>query len=196
MCHLPSLRTQKSISVTTENAISLSLLAKKFFLSDLASECARFPVSVSAFSSLCERVSQLERQLSSLGNPPPEIEDAIESQEEAVETLHLALGRLQTSLDCEFAAFRALRQDFARFHGWVLLTEDKSLDGMIWYLTKKRGGNVHETGIVSITSNAVYHDYPQHSAKMIADLNSSWSFPSVDEPGQRICWDFSEMRIR
>jgi hypothetical protein len=38
------------------------------------------------------------------------------------------------------------------------LKEAKSLDGMISYLTRKHGGNVHDKGIVRITSKSVASD--------------------------------------
>jgi hypothetical protein len=37
----------------------------------------------------------------------------------------------------------------------------ESLEGIISYLTKKHGGNVHEKGIVTIASKSVYDDDPK-----------------------------------
>jgi hypothetical protein len=48
------------MSITNENAISLSLLAKEFCLSDLAAECASFQSSSDQFSSLSGRVLELD----------------------------------------------------------------------------------------------------------------------------------------
>jgi hypothetical protein len=59
-----ALKSETTPIVTRDNAVSLSFLAKEFCLSDLASECAAFSVSVDQFSSLSARVSKLERQLS------------------------------------------------------------------------------------------------------------------------------------
>jgi hypothetical protein len=73
------------------------------------------------------------------------------------------------------------------------MKETKSLDGMISYLTKKHGGNVEEKGIVTITSKSVN---PWYALKNVADLTSDSSFESYSEPGQWICWDFGEMRVR
>jgi hypothetical protein len=84
----------------------------------------------------------------------------------------------------------------------------KSLDGIIAYLTKKHGGNVHEKGIVTITSKSVPD--PRHALANVADFTSDSSFLSscsekrwdgdewvpVHEPGQWVCWDFREMRVR
>jgi hypothetical protein len=67
-----------------------------------------------------------------------------------------------------------------------------SLEGIISYLTKKHGGNVHEKGIVTITSQSAYPDALKH----VADLTSRTGFDSTNEPGQWVCWDFREMRVR
>jgi hypothetical protein len=58
----------------------LFFLAKEFFLSEVGAECATFSVPVDQFSRLFERVSLLERQISSFSNPGRQIEGEIESQ--------------------------------------------------------------------------------------------------------------------
>jgi hypothetical protein len=67
-------------------------------------------------------------------------------------------------------------------------------DGIISYLTRKYGGNVHDKGIVTITSKSVYKDDPEWALRNVADLSSDY-FNSKDEPGQWICWDFHERRV-
>jgi predicted nucleic acid-binding Zn-ribbon protein len=71
----------------------------------------------------------------------------------------------------------------------------KSLDGIISYLTKKHGGNVSEKRIVTITSKSFHRD-PKYALRTVADLTSDLYFCSRGEPGQWVCWDFHEMRIR
>jgi hypothetical protein len=90
-----SLQTQTKISVTRENALSLLPLAKEFFLSELASECAAFPVSVDPFVTLSDRVYELERQISLLLR----FQGEIESQKEGLEHLRLAVEELKASLE-------------------------------------------------------------------------------------------------
>jgi hypothetical protein len=75
------------------------------------------------------------------------------------------------------------------------MKEEKSLDGVISYLTQKHGGNVHEKGIVTITSKSVFDD-PMCSPANAADFGSRAEFISTKEPHQWICWDFREMRLR
>jgi hypothetical protein len=75
------------------------------------------------------------------------------------------------------------------------MNADQSVDGIISYLTKKHGGNVHEKGIVTITSKSVLNDAAQYALKNVADLASGSWFQSRDEPGQWVCWDFGGMRV-
>jgi hypothetical protein len=76
-----------------------------------------------------------------------------------------------------------------------LPTVSTVLDGIISYLTRKHGGNVHDKGIITISSKLIDMTGPQ-SISDVADLIAGTSFCSEDEPGQWICWDFHEMRIR
>jgi hypothetical protein len=73
------------------------------------------------------------------------------------------------------------------------------LDGILWYLTKKYGGNIHEKGVVIVSANPgssdgkfgvpdfVRSDMPQGKPEF---------HTAFDKPEQWICWDFREMRLR
>jgi hypothetical protein len=76
------------------------------------------------------------------------------------------------------------------------LQEAKSVDGIISYLTRKHGGNVHDRGIVTITSKSVQNDDHRSAVRNAADVTSESYFYSKDEPSQWVCWDFGEMRVR
>jgi hypothetical protein len=72
------------------------------------------------------------------------------------------------------------------------LREAKSVDGIISYLTQKHGGNVHDKGIVTITSKSVRgDDVPRN----VADLTSPSQFRSDHGFVQWICLDFHEIRV-
>jgi hypothetical protein len=71
----------------------------------------------------------------------------------------------------------------------------KSLDGIISYLTRKHGGNVHEKGIVTITSKSVDSTRPDCAPQNVADLTTESYFYADAEPDQWICWDFGELRV-
>jgi hypothetical protein len=80
----------------------------------------------------------------------------------------------------------------------IPMKEERSLEGIISYLTKKHGGNVHEKGIVTITSKSLYS--AAYALRKVADLATTSRVPhneprfeSKNEPGQWICWDFGEM---
>jgi hypothetical protein len=76
------------------------------------------------------------------------------------------------------------------------LTKSKPLKGIISYLTRKHGGNIHDKGVVTITSKSVFSDNAEDSVRNVADVPSDSRFESEDEPGQWICWDFHKLRIR
>jgi hypothetical protein len=246
-------------------------LAKEFFLSEVSAECATFSVPVDQFSLLFERVSSLERQISSFSNPGRQIEEEIASQEEGLESLRLGLEKVKSSVEAELGR---LRNDLEQLQTTskpsaspsaiskapnsptsvppqqpisnpssaspvpstscsptkpspspscpkpspspvptsspkpsgsptpsaaksqnkveIPMKEAKSLDGIISYLSQKHGGNVGEKGIVTITSKSVFAG----DLKCVADLTSDSRFISKDEPGQLVCWDFGEMRVR
>jgi hypothetical protein len=78
----------------------------------------------------------------------------------------------------------------------IPMREDKALEGLISYLTTKHSGDVHEKGIVTITSTSVWKDGPVYARRNVADLFFHSRFDSKDEPGQWVCWDFHEFRVR
>jgi predicted nucleic acid-binding Zn-ribbon protein len=120
----------------------------------------------------------------------------LKSQTEAVGQSVSRLENLRGEVDQLKSGLRELREDFQRFKVWFPMKEAKSLDGIISHLTQKRGGNVEEKGIVKITSKSVFNDDPKYALKNVADLTSNHFFNSKNEPGQWVCWDFGEMRVR
>jgi hypothetical protein len=122
-----SLKTQNKISVTTGNAVSLSLLANEFVLSDLVTECATFSVPVDQFLSLSRRVSTLERQISSFSSSPRQIEERIAWQEEGLEHLRLALEQLHASPE---ESGRSVPKPLLSRVG-IPMKQAKSLEGII-----------------------------------------------------------------
>jgi hypothetical protein len=96
---------------------------------------------------------------------------------------------------CSLEIFGSLRPPRSLNGVEFPLKEAKSVDGIISYLTRRHDGNVHVEGIVTITASDMNND-PRSTRKNVADLTSDQYFWSMDEPGQWICWDFHEMRIR
>jgi hypothetical protein len=71
-----------------------------------------------------------------------------------------------------------------------------SLNGILAHLTKEAEGNVHEKGVVTITSKSVWNREERFAVKNIADLTVKSEFLSADGPRQWICWDFHRNRVR
>jgi hypothetical protein len=104
-----------------------------------------------------------------------------------VQEVKVEVTALQVSLR---SIFEKERRDSCSWKG----NRTPSLEGIISYLTKKHGGNVHEKRIVTITSKSVIDNpYPPTN---VADLTSDRWFNAKNEPGQWVCWDFREMRVR
>jgi hypothetical protein len=78
------------------------------------------------------------------------------------------------------------------------LKNDKPLEGIISYLTRQHGGNVHDKGIVTITAKSVWADDKDSrwTLRNLADVTYDSWFSSKNEPNQWVCWDFKERCIR
>jgi hypothetical protein len=243
---IDSLKSQSKPTITLENADSLSLLAKEFFLPELAQECAAS--AVDPISLLSARVSKLERQMSYLGHG--RVED-LDSQERRLERVRKGLESLETalgSLDGKQSLMEGLVRQIERTQGslrqeveqlkrggassavspqhrgnrllrdqrlieaiesqhphlpqprrgnlnLIPMTERESTDGIIAYLTKKHGGNVHDLGIVTLTVKSLRPGHRGDPANA-ADLDrSTWWLSGNKNPGQWICWDFGTSRV-
>jgi hypothetical protein len=69
------------------------------------------------------------------------------------------------------------------------------LEGIISYLTREYGGNVHDRGIVTVTSSEPYSSDSSYAAKNAADLTADSYFYSKNAPNQWLCYDFGDRRI-
>jgi hypothetical protein len=76
------------------------------------------------------------------------------------------------------------------------LTVTNSLDGIVAYLTRIGGGNVHDLNVVHVTASSTYAHTAVCAPKNIADLQTDSNFGSSNLPNQWICYDFRDMRIR
>jgi hypothetical protein len=82
----------------------------------------------------------------------------------------------------------------SRVTGKAIMPEFKSLDGVVSYLTTKHGGNVHDKGVISVTSSAVYAS--GYDLRNAVDLqNKSSMFCSKNEPKSWICYEMKTMEI-
>jgi hypothetical protein len=219
-----ALETGAKVSITKENADAIAVLAKEFWLEDLLSECSVFQTTCAPelITALSERIYNLEHQLSS---PPvrilAELKESIANHERQLESLDCRISALETNLRTDL---KELKSDVRRRDRLSTFDSEsksglpapvrpvspakslrevefplraaKSVEGIIAYLTHKHGGNVHDKGIVTLTSKSVLNNDSDVALRNAADLTSDSYFNSGIEPGQWICWDFHEMRVR
>jgi hypothetical protein len=74
----------------------------------------------------------------------------------------------------------------------LLMKYPGSMDGVIAFLTKRHGGNVHERGIVLLSAHSVARG---SDVKHVADLDSYSAFRSSEACNPWLCWDFQERRV-
>ena len=75
----------------------------------------------------------------------------------------------------------------------IAYDSSKPLSGVIEYLTRECGGNVHEKGFVEVTASSVYDG--AYAPQNAAELGTNSKFISNDKPGQWICYDFKGRRV-
>ena len=73
--------------------------------------------------------------------------------------------------------------------------ESRQLDGVIAYLTRQCGGNVHHHEIVNVTASSVYGNNASYNQSNVVDFGGGGFYHSKNEPNPRVCYDFKERRI-
>ena len=71
----------------------------------------------------------------------------------------------------------------------------RPLDGVIAHLTREFGGNVHDEGIVEITSSGMYNNATHYHPKHAADLEEDSIYYSTNIQDTWICYNFKDRRI-
>jgi hypothetical protein len=179
------------------------------------------PVSADQFSSLSERVSQLERQMSSFSAKTRDLKPlridldklktAFRDQLHVFQSTLNSVEFLQTVVRClaedlvlrtapptpQSIAEVPIADDPSHYPVEIPMETGKPLDGIISYLTTKHGGNVHDMRIVTVTSKSVAQ-YGTGAPQNVVDLASRSVFESEDHGNsdQWISWDFRNMRVR
>lgn len=82
---------------------------------------------------------------------------------------------------------------------------NRPFNGLIAYLTQACGGNVHDNGIIEITSKHSLHIDPDYSRlrssklpvppKEVANFSTNAEFRTRNVPGAWICYDFKRMHV-
>ena len=77
----------------------------------------------------------------------------------------------------------------------IAYTGNNSLNGIIRYLSNACGGNVHDKGVVEITSGPPASVSAKDAAKNVADVAVDSRFSSDDSPNQFVCYNFKNRTI-
>jgi hypothetical protein len=81
----------------------------------------------------------------------------------------------------------------SRYHCFIFGYEKgKSFEGIISFLTREHGGNVHDHDIVCVTSSSVHGNY---LLKNIVDFDNLLCAHTNSEPNAWICYDFKDRRV-
>jgi hypothetical protein len=221
---LHSIEEGSDLCLTPENVSEFSLLGDEFGMDRLKRACDHFvhvpvPVGsaidfrletgeikleetrsavVSSVAELTERIDVLNSDSGCLKGELQQLQTSMDDvqgreqelksrTEKDIDAIRVSIGRLTTTVETHYLkGLKSVQYP---------MKEAKSRDGIIAYLTKKHGGNVHENGIVTITSSSVIDDSDM-APKNVADLMVRSYFHSKFEPDQWIRWDFREIRVR
>jgi hypothetical protein len=160
----------------------------------LSNDIERLRSQAETLSESVSVVPRLKDDLTQLKNRDQIVEASVKRIETRSGSLSDDIRRLRYHAETLSESVSSLQNLVQRSKVDFPMEVPNSTDGIIAYLTKKHGGNVHSRGIVTITSKSV--GGAGTAPGNVADLTSESLFRSKDEPGQWICWDFGEMRVR
>lgn len=92
----------------------------------------------------------------------------------------------QTACESRYAAKKNKYKEFKPEQG-------REFDGIMQYLVKETGGNIHDNGTIEITSNSFYSSW---EPKKLADLNCDCCYQAKNESDVFVCFDFKSRRIQ
>ena len=114
---------------------------------------------------------------------------------------------IRTDVNASSLEMQALREEVKRLKSDEERLEDalkripvqvryddaRPLDGIIAYLTRECGGNVHEKEIVEVTASSV--DSLDVKPENVVDLTTSSNFCSKGEENSWVCYNFKQRRV-
>jgi coenzyme F420-reducing hydrogenase delta subunit len=137
--------------------------------------------------SFFRRVRFVEFEFVSAATASRFIESVCEFVELIDSSLLSSIGRrfIQPFSPSTFSSRLALKEFVSR---------GKSLSGIISYLTSKHGGNVHDLGVIEVTSSSVGGYHPRNVVDLQNRVSSS-TFYTKHIPNSWICYDMKDMEI-
>jgi hypothetical protein len=209
-----------SPEITIGNVIDLILLSKEFGFQGLMSKLSEFRSRYSSFDglnqgaieSLIAEGQRQQAELDGVRSELAELRHALRRAREENESLTESNGSLADQIvfkrrnlgafksaprrpePTESDVRRGVRREFY---------PHQPMQGIIYTLAFECGRNVHEGGVVVVTSSASYSAGAVHQAQNAADIGALSSFQSQyrqpsesipDEPNNWICYDF-KMRV-
>ena len=118
---------------------------------------------------------------------------AVTTQVSAVNTKvdRMATGERVAALEQKVSRLKEAEQGRKREFAY---NGPRELDGIIAFLTRLCGGNVHDKGVVTVTASS-YHEGRDIWRPAAVDLLGDSVFHTADGPGQYCCYDFNARRV-
>ena len=70
----------------------------------------------------------------------------------------------------------------------------KELEGILNFLTKQTGGNIHDNGTIEITSNSIHSD--DHPKNLVDYQSNNYYYPAGNDRNAFVCFDFKDKLIQ
>lgn len=74
--------------------------------------------------------------------------------------------------------------------------EGREFKGIIHYLTEKFEGNIHDKGVVDISSNSIFGDDADHHPKNLVDYDNNNCYESSNQENSKVIFDFKNRAIQ
>jgi hypothetical protein len=183
------LQSQAPIEVSAVNLSGLVELAAEFGVDTLARQCRAFESSSSREERSYSFESEILCRVCAL-------EDRVSRQEHEIQQIirqfcHFSAS--QTIMRTELSHFREMTASLSssQFGKMLKFDPDRPLEGIVHYLTRKAGGNIHERKIVRVSAATSLMGDPENAV----DLSSSSKYRSSDKKDGWWCIDFLKIRV-
>jgi hypothetical protein len=141
-----------------------------------------------------QQVTQLVRTVEQLSAANVSLRQQVESQQRDIAALQAESTRPRADVQRALAVLRAQVSVLAAGGEVFAPRADAPLDGIISYLTRKYGGNVHDEGVVETTASS--DGGSDFGAKRAVEpVSGGCQFLSDNVKNSWLCFDFKDMRV-